>query len=86
MDDVIRFYQGLPFPLAVECAYDECGRLEYVGETTAKNQKKFNEPVWRIKKIIYLEGECKEDMRRMRWANSSHEATFCWNKKGDYSY
>ena len=73
--------------LSQRFAYDECGRLEYIGETLPRYQDRTSNPVWRIRKIAYVEGSgCPEDMLGISWANSSTEFNFSWEERETYDY
>lgn len=79
--------QALKQELSQRFAYDECERLEYVGETLPRYQNKTGNLVWRIRKIAYIEGSgCPEDMLGMTWANGSTKFNFSWEERENYNY
>jgi len=81
------FRAALKVEFSQKFAYDECDRIEYIGETYPENQAKLGEAVWRIKKLTYVFGSgCPDEIESMSWANGSATFSFSWNAREGYEY
>lgn len=82
-----KYKAAIPQQLASRFAYDDCGRLEYIGETFSEHQNETAKDVWRIRKINYLAGSgCPEEYVSITWADGNEEFAFTWDEREGYGY